>query len=180
VELNDYSSRFLAVLLRAFPEFGERVAAGPEVGCFTVKFPAPSGSTFWVATEDFDRITAGFDSHHVHFGGWAESVDAQDFDNAVEYIRRLMSGEYLVAVWSRDGVFAGSVTLARGSAAAVGERRRAGPCGQGLVSTSEVKARRTRRFPGPLSNASFPDRLAVCAAGELFRSAVEARPLIST
>ena len=114
MELNDYSSRLLAVLLLAFPEFGERVAAGPEAGCFTVEFPAPSGSTFWVATEDFDRITVGFDAHHVHFGGWAESVDARDFDNAVEYIRRLMAGEYLVAVWSRDGALAGSVTFRRG------------------------------------------------------------------
>jgi hypothetical protein len=114
MELNDYSSRFLAALLQAFPEFGERVAAGPEAGCFTVEFPAPSGSTFWVATEDLDRITVRFDAHHVHFGGWAESVDAQDFDNAVEYIRRLMSGAYLVAVWSRDGAFVGSVTFARG------------------------------------------------------------------
>jgi hypothetical protein len=114
VELNDYSSRFLAVLLRTFPEFGERVTAGPEAGCLTVEFPAPSGSTFCVATEDFDRITVGLDAHHDHFGGWAESVDTQDFDNAVEYIRRLMSGEYLVAVWSRAGTYAGSVVFPRG------------------------------------------------------------------
>jgi hypothetical protein len=114
MELNGYSSRFLAVLLRAFPEFGERVVAGPQAGCFAVEFPAPSGSPFWVATEDWDRITIGFDAHHVHFGGWAESVEAQDFDNAIEYIRRLMSGEYLVAVWSQAGAFAGSVTFSRG------------------------------------------------------------------
>jgi hypothetical protein len=113
VELNEYSSRFLAVLFRAFPEFAERVAPGPEAGCFTVQLLAPSGSTFWVATEDFDRITVGFDAHHVHFGGWAGSVDAQDFNNAIGYIRRLMSGEYLIAVWSRDGIFADSVTFAR-------------------------------------------------------------------
>jgi hypothetical protein len=114
VELTDYSSRFLAVLLRAFPEFGENVAAGPEPGCFTIEFAAPSGSPFRVATEDFDRITVGFDAYHLHFGGWAESVDAEDFDNAVGYIRRLMSGECLVAVWSRAGAYAGSVAFARG------------------------------------------------------------------
>lgn len=114
MELNDYSSRFLAVLLQAFPEFGEQVVAGPEAGCFKVEFPAPSGSTFWVATEDFDRVTVGFDAYHIHFGGWAESVDAEDFDNAVGYIRRLISGECLVAVWSRAGSYAGSVSFARG------------------------------------------------------------------
>jgi hypothetical protein len=114
VDLNDYSSRLLAVLLRAFPEFGEKVVAGAEAGCFTVEFLAPSGSMFWVATEESDRVTVGFDAHHVHFGGWAESVDAEDFDNVVDYIRRLMSGEYLVAVWSRAGAHAGSVSFRRG------------------------------------------------------------------
>lgn len=89
---------FLAVLLKAFPAFGERVVTGPETGCFTVEFPAPSGSKFWVATEEIDRITVGLDAYHTHFGGWAESVDADDFDNAVGYISRLMSGEYLIAV----------------------------------------------------------------------------------
>jgi hypothetical protein len=116
VELNDYSSRFLAALLGAFPDFGERVVSGPEAGCFTIEFPAPSGSTFWIATEDLDRITVGLDAHHIHFGGWAESVDIQDFENAIEYIRRLMRGEYLVAVWSRDGNFVSSATFARSEA----------------------------------------------------------------
>ncbi len=114
MDLNDYSSRFLAVLLRTFPEFGEKVVAGSDAGCFKVEFMAPSGSTFWVATEEFDRVTVGFDAYHLHFGGWAESVEAEDFDNAVDYIRRLMSGEYLVAVWSRDGAVAGSVSFPRG------------------------------------------------------------------
>jgi hypothetical protein len=117
VELNDYSSRFLAVLLRAFPESGENVAAAPEPGCFTIEFAAPSGSAFWVATEEFDRVTVGFDVHHLHFGGWAESADAEDFENAVGYIRRLQSGEYLVAVWSRSGgAYAGSVAFTSGEA----------------------------------------------------------------
>jgi hypothetical protein len=114
LELNDYSSGFLAVLLQAYPEFRELVAAGPEPGCFTIQFTAPSGSIFWVNTEEEERITVGLDAHHVHFGGWAKSVDAQDFQNAVEYILRLMRGEYRVAVWTREGKFAGSVTVARG------------------------------------------------------------------
>jgi hypothetical protein len=114
VVLNDYSNRFLAVLLREFPEFSDWVTAGPDECCFLVKFPAPSGSTFWVGTDDLERVTVGFDLHNVHFGGWAESVDAQDFENAVAYIRRLMSGEYRIAVWKRDGKFANSVTFTRG------------------------------------------------------------------
>lgn len=95
MNLNDHSSRFLSELLREFPEFSGRVTAGPEEGYFTIEFPAPSSSTFWVSTEYCDRITVGWgsDGHHVHFGGWADSVDAQDFANAVAYIRRLMTGE---------------------------------------------------------------------------------------
>lgn len=113
MDLNDYSSHFLVVLLDAFPEFAGRAVAGPEVGCFIIEFPAPSGSAFSISTED-DKITIGFDAHHLHFGGWSNSVDTQDFDNAVDYIRRLMSGDYQVAVWTREGEFAGSVTFARG------------------------------------------------------------------
>lgn len=117
MNLNDYSSRFLTVLLRAFPEFGEKVIAGSEEGCIAVEFLAPSGSKFWVATEEFGRVTVGFDAYHLHFGGWAESVDAEDFDNAVDYIRRMEpDGGYVVAVWSRDGAYAGSNSFPRGEA----------------------------------------------------------------
>ena len=114
MNFNDYSSRFLTVLLREFPEFNDKVAAGPEDGCFTIEMLAPSGSIFCVATEEFERVTVGFDIYHLHFGGWAESVDAVDFTNAIDYIRRLMNGEHLVAVWSRAGAYAGAVTFTRG------------------------------------------------------------------
>ncbi|VTR99394.1 unnamed protein product [Tuwongella immobilis] len=90
MELNDYSARFLAVLLGAFPEFGERVVAGPEAGCFTAECVAPSGSTIWVTTEEFGRVTVGCGAGHAHFGGWAESVDADDFEAAVAQVRRLL------------------------------------------------------------------------------------------
>lgn len=114
MELSEFSSRFLAVLLEEFPDFEQHLTAGPEPGCFTIEFPSPSGSIFWVNTEEEDRITVGFDAHHCHFGGWAGSDEAEDFRNAIAYIQRLMDGRYEVAVCSLDGRFAGSVTVERG------------------------------------------------------------------
>jgi hypothetical protein len=128
LELNDYSTRFLSVLLATFPEFRDRMTAGPDLGCFTVAFPAPSGALFLVGTLEEESITVGFDVHHVHFGGWAESVDRRDFAAAVEYVGKLMDGQYEVAVWERDGQFAGSVTVERG------EEPRP-PAGEGLTYT---------------------------------------------
>lgn len=93
MKLSDYSSRFLAVLLAEFPAFRQHLAQGPDPGCFAIEFPAPSGSAFRVNTEEEDRITVGFDAHHCHFGGWADSDDAQDFLNAIAYIRGLMRGQ---------------------------------------------------------------------------------------
>lgn len=107
MELSAYSAKFLAALLSAFPDFESHLKAGPEPGCFMIEFPSPSGSIFCVNTEEEDRITVGFDAHHCHFGGWAESDEEKDFENAVAYIRGLIDGRYEVAVWSRDGRFGG-------------------------------------------------------------------------
>src|SRR5436190_11876530 len=109
MELNDYSSRFLWALLEAFPEFREHLSTGPGMGCFTIAFPAPSGCAFWVSTEEEERITVGLDCHHDHFGGWAESIDAEDFARTIGYIRGMMKGTYVIAVWERGGVLARSV-----------------------------------------------------------------------
>jgi hypothetical protein len=113
VKLNQYSSRFLT-LLREFPAFRAHLREGPDPECFSVAFSAPSGSPFWVRTEEEERITIGFDAHHVHFGGWADSDDNRDFAEALRYIRLLMSGELRVAVWTKDDRPAGSVTLGSG------------------------------------------------------------------
>ena len=67
------------------------MTAGPEPGCFKVEFLTPADLHFWVSTEEMERVTVGLDAHHAHFGGWAESNDAQDFKNAVEYIRKLVT-----------------------------------------------------------------------------------------
>jgi hypothetical protein len=98
MDLNDHSSRFLTELLRAFPEFAGRATAGPEEGYFTLVFPTSSGAMAWVSTEFCDRITVGCgsDGQHVHFGGWSDSVDAEDFRSAVNHIRRLVHGDECV------------------------------------------------------------------------------------
>ncbi|WP_309707273.1 hypothetical protein [Armatimonas sp.] len=105
--LGDYSKRFLAVLLDAFPEFKEHIAEGQDEGCFEVKFFAPSNVVFRVGTESLiaDRITISFDLYHCHSGGWDGSIDEKDFEDAIQYIRRLICGEYQIAIWLRNGTY---------------------------------------------------------------------------
>jgi hypothetical protein len=111
-KLDDYSTRWLAALLAAFPEFREHIGEGYDPGTFRIQFAAPSGSLFWVSSED-ERVTVGFDAHHAHFGGNTDSVDEEVFRHAVEYIHRLMSGEYQIGLWKRDGRPAGTGTVVR-------------------------------------------------------------------
>jgi hypothetical protein len=59
-------------------------------------------------------MTVGFDLHHVHFGTPWEPVAEEDVRDACEYIEKLMSGEYRIAVWSRNGEFVQSETSERG------------------------------------------------------------------
>jgi len=102
--LNDYSSRFAAVLLEALPVFRGRLVERPGTECFTVEFQSPSGVSFWLQTEEEERLTVGFDTIHVHFGGWRESVDEEDFAQAIQYIRGIMADEFVVIVEKgRDG-----------------------------------------------------------------------------
>lgn len=118
--LDDFSARFLAALLEAFPEFRDHVTDGQEPGTFLVELAAPSGSRFRVSSED-ERATIGFDAHHIHIGGNSDSVDEEVFRSAIDYVRRLMSGEYRVGFWKKDGRGAGSGTVARGREPSRGE-----------------------------------------------------------
>lgn len=69
MDLDAYSSRFLQVLSRAFPEVVGRAKTGPDEGCFAVELPTAAGTTVVVSTEDFGRITVAWDVSHAHFGG---------------------------------------------------------------------------------------------------------------
>jgi hypothetical protein len=115
--LNKYSSRCLAALLVAFPEFTGHVVEEPESGSFAIELTSPSGSPFWVSTAG-DEITVGFDAHHVHFGSGGGPPDPDDAgadaEEAIEYIRALRGGEILIAVWSRRGQLALSSSVPRG------------------------------------------------------------------
>lgn len=91
VELSDYSSRFLSVLLAEFPLFRQHLAAGAEPGTFKVTFQTPSDSTFWVDTEDEYRITVGFDAWHNHFDVYLGVTEAQSFQRAIDDIREWMN-----------------------------------------------------------------------------------------
>ena len=94
MQLDDFSTRFLAALTAAFPGFASCATPMPdEIDCFRVPFRSATGFACTVNTESVDRITVIFDGSHVHFGGWADSVDAIDFAGAIDFIRGLMTGE---------------------------------------------------------------------------------------
>jgi BirA family biotin operon repressor/biotin-[acetyl-CoA-carboxylase] ligase len=105
------AEELFAALSDAFPGFSDSARAGPDPGCFTIEVQAPSGATMLIRTEEEDRITVGFDLYHCHFGGFAESVDDIDFSNAIEFIRNIMAGRTRIAVWTREGVLACSVSF---------------------------------------------------------------------
>lgn len=102
--LDAYSSKVLAAVLVAFPEFRAHVAESSEDGSFSIELDAPSGSHFWVTSRGRE-VTVGFDAHHAHFGDPSDpDLDpSTDAATAIRYIRSLMSGEIGVEVWTRGG-----------------------------------------------------------------------------
>jgi hypothetical protein len=114
VGIDDYSSRSLATLLAVFPEFEDFIQEKPDESIF-IETTSPSGSRLWVSTEGAE-VTVGFDCHHRHFGQpWhPEREPEQDVEEAIEYIRELMSRRYLIAVWTRNGKFVMSSTVQQG------------------------------------------------------------------
>lgn len=85
--LNEYSSQFLAVLVREFPDAARRFTSTKETGCFAVSIPAGRSGELHVSTQEFGRIRVASDRHDVHFGGWIHSDHDQVFLDAMSYIR---------------------------------------------------------------------------------------------
>lgn len=87
MRLNDYSSQFLAVLVREFPDVEARFTPTKEAGCFAVSLPAGRTGELHVSTQEIGRIRVANDRHDVHFGGWIHNDRDQVFADALSYIR---------------------------------------------------------------------------------------------
>ncbi|RSK46802.1 hypothetical protein [Hymenobacter rigui] len=110
--LSSYSTQTLSALLEAFPDFRDSVNLQGDY--FSIKLNSPSGLPFIISSEN-DELTVYFSEHHCHF----TSVDEQgsvggypldDAEDAIDYIRKLISGEVALAVWTKDGNFSMSST----------------------------------------------------------------------
>ena len=107
--MDRYSERAFEVLAADLPAFAREFREQPE-GSLFLESESPSGYRFWISTEG-NRVTVGFDAHHAHFGESCQEEAAEDARDAVEYIRKLMNGEYRVAVWSRGEKLVKSETM---------------------------------------------------------------------
>lgn len=87
MRLNDYSSQFLAVLVREFPDAAHRFTPTKEAGCFAVTIASGRSGELHISTQEFGRIRVAGDSHDAHFGGWIHADHEQAFADAVNYIR---------------------------------------------------------------------------------------------
>lgn len=87
MKLNDYSTRFLFILVREFPDLDRQLKPTKEAGCFAVFVPTAGTITLHVSTQAFGRIRVAVDRHDVHFGGWIHSDPDEAFADALNYIR---------------------------------------------------------------------------------------------
>jgi hypothetical protein len=124
-KLDDYSQRFADVLFQAFPEWKQfasvkKLNDADESGFLVVEVPAPTkglmtndlilknGDYLWVYSDG--EITVGFDYHHAHFDNFDFQTEAQNFADAIEFIKSILDEEVcFVAVFSGNS-FCGSTS----------------------------------------------------------------------
>jgi hypothetical protein len=111
-QINHYSELVRAELLEDLPSLAPHLTEQPD-GSLFLELVSPSGSKFWLSTES-DELTVGFEAHHVHFSTPWDPDPAADARDAAEYVLKLMSGQYCIAVWSRDDKFIQSETVPKG------------------------------------------------------------------
>lgn len=117
--LSPYADFCLGHLLAAFPQFKKFVVEQAD-GSMVIQFTSPSGFPFMISTERHE-VTVYFDLHHSHFGCWilgepepGQSEAEEDVERAIKFIKALICGEILIAVWRRKGKFVMSSTIQRG------------------------------------------------------------------
>ncbi|RSK36277.1 hypothetical protein [Hymenobacter metallilatus] len=110
--LSSYSTQTLSILLAEFPDFRDSVNLQEDY--FSIELNSPSGLPFIISSEN-DELTVYFSEHHCHFTSFNEqgsvgSYPLDDVADAIDYIRKLISGEVALAVWTKDGTLSMSST----------------------------------------------------------------------
>ena len=119
--LNPFARRFSEVLFARFPQWRAFATVDPPSadtpGALVVEVPAPRGDarTLHISTCD-DSITIGFDQWHCHAGGFAGTVEEDDFAEAIQLLEGLVTETVIVAVTSRGGAMLSSQAVYEGTA----------------------------------------------------------------
>jgi hypothetical protein len=112
-ELNSFSQRFLQVLRSRLPELAAaaRIDTSEAVapGTLLIELDPPSKNAevgLWISTND-EEVTVGFDYNHMHFDPWIGASESLSFDQACEFIARILADQALSVIWWMDDVLAG-------------------------------------------------------------------------
>lgn len=115
MELDQYSIEVASKIYAEYPEWKhfEKLEheSGVEKAYLYIELPAPAGSnldkSIYLYTLD-EEITVGMDYSHCHFNSWEKIIDEGDFENAISFIRALLSEELSVISWWNGEQWAGS------------------------------------------------------------------------
>jgi hypothetical protein len=125
-KLDDYSQRFATVLFEAFPEWRQFASVRKqndtdESGFLVVEVPAPAkglmtndiilknGDFLYVCSDG--ELTIGFDYHHTHFDYFEFQTEAQNFTDAVEFIKSIIEEKICFAAVFSGNSFCGSTSV---------------------------------------------------------------------
>lgn len=99
--LHDLSRSFAKALFAALPKLREHARANEGVLRIELE-PAPARPTcgFWISTDD-NEVTVGFGEYHAHFE-WPPT-SGHVLDDPIEFARSILSDEFVVVDWTRDG-----------------------------------------------------------------------------
>lgn len=107
--LSPYSATSLDLLLDLVPDLQDSVVE--QEGYFELHTVTPAGWDFWLSSE-LDELTVGFAEYHTHFG-WREADALEDTLAAAAFIRKLRTGQLVLAVWYEGTEYVRSQPLER-------------------------------------------------------------------
>lgn len=128
-KLDDYSRRFADVLFGTFPEWRQfasvqKADAMNETGFLVVKVPVPTRGLIatGLLTRDGDflridsdgEVTVGFDYHHTHFDNFDYQTEAENFADAVGFVKSILDEEVCFVAVFNGCSFCGSTSVAAG------------------------------------------------------------------
>ena len=128
-KLDDYSQRFADFLFQTFPDWKEFLSVqsaneSDEEGYLLVKVPAPIKSLIpssllpdykdFLTIDSDGEITIGFDYYHTHFDMFSGTNEAQEFNQAVEFIQSIIDEEICPVVILNGDKWCGSTSVDAG------------------------------------------------------------------